>query len=50
MDINCTYRCAHQRDGKCAFIDNPAGLTATNLPRAGLETDCPYYVPVEFQP
>lgn len=46
MDINCTYGCVHQNDGKCSFINSPTSLTLgasiadTNSTN---EANCPYF-------
>ena len=40
MDINCTYNCRYQHDGKCNLS---LSLAITNS--KSHETDCPYYLP-----
>ena len=37
MDINCTFSCEHQEDGKCINEDTKASGYSNNI--------CPYYVP-----
>lgn len=40
MDINCTFPCTHQSEGKCHLEEIDSALETTINP---LHSECPYY-------
>ncbi len=41
MDINCTLKCGHQKEGKC-ILNNISFLTDTKAEKDS-ESNCPYF-------